>query len=169
MQDLSLQVFVYGTLKQGLSNHSPLCDSATSIVPARVWGRLYDLPAGYPAVVIPDEAIFALGTANPTADALAQNKTDVPEVACSPGSSCPAGDWDEIWGELVTFPCPEDALPGLDLLEEFMPHRPYDSLYQRVLVPATTATGVRPTWIYTMGDPADGTRLHAGVWPSPSE
>lgn len=165
MSELSLRVFVYGTLKRGLSNHSPLCDGAESIVPARVWGRLYDLPAGYPAVVIPDAAVLACGTASPRADVVTQHRTTVPESPCCPDFVRPDGDWDEVWGEVLTFPDAEAALPGLDLLEEFSPDLSQPCLYQRVLVPVVSADGVSATWIYTMGDPVDGVRIRNGVWP----
>ncbi len=45
-----LSVFVYGTLKPGESNHHYCGDCILGQAPALVRGRLYALPAGYPAM-----------------------------------------------------------------------------------------------------------------------
>jgi len=44
-------VFAYGTLLRGNSNHERLCSDALTIEPASTLGRLYDLHAGFPAMV----------------------------------------------------------------------------------------------------------------------
>ena len=45
-----LSVFVYGTLKPGESNHHYCGNLILNQAPALVRGRLYALPAGYPAM-----------------------------------------------------------------------------------------------------------------------
>ncbi len=55
-----LKVFVYGTLKLGERNYQPYCDRATEVVEAIAYGKLYDLPMGYPAAVFP-ESCFVRG------------------------------------------------------------------------------------------------------------
>ncbi len=44
-------VFVYGTLLRGGPNHARFCGDALTIEAARTTGRLYHLPAGFPAMV----------------------------------------------------------------------------------------------------------------------
>ena len=51
MTDDAKHVFVYGTLLRGALNHARFCADALTIEPASTVGRLYDLPAGFPAMV----------------------------------------------------------------------------------------------------------------------
>lgn len=53
MPDEGLAVFVYGTLMSGRVRAGLL--QGLRRLPARVTGRLYDLPAGYPALVLAGE------------------------------------------------------------------------------------------------------------------
>lgn len=69
---LTITCFVYGTLKRGFWNHDRFCRNAIDIRPATTWSRLYQLPAGYPALEVPESAILAHGTADPLADAATQ-------------------------------------------------------------------------------------------------
>lgn len=71
--DNHLRLFVYGTLKRGFWNHDQFCTRAISIEPATTWGWLYHLPAGFPALEVPDCSILAHGTADPLADTRTQN------------------------------------------------------------------------------------------------
>ena len=64
-----LRLFVYGTLKRGYWNHQRFCAQARNIEPAVVWGRLYHLHAGFPALEVPEGLILARGTSEPTVDA----------------------------------------------------------------------------------------------------
>jgi hypothetical protein len=59
-----LRLFVYGTLKRGYWNHQRFCAQALCIEPAVVWGRLYHLYAGFPALEVPEGLILARGTAD---------------------------------------------------------------------------------------------------------
>lgn len=68
----TITCFVYGILKRGFWNHDRFCRNAIDIQPATTWGRLYELPAGYPALEVPESAILAHGTADPLADAATQ-------------------------------------------------------------------------------------------------
>ena len=63
-----LRLFVYGTLKRGYWNHQRFCAQARSIEPAVVWGRLYHLNAGFPALEVPEGLILSRGTADPLAE-----------------------------------------------------------------------------------------------------
>jgi len=63
-----LRLFVYGTLKKGFWNFDRFCTRPISIEPATTWGRLYLLPAGFPALQVPENSILATGTADPLAD-----------------------------------------------------------------------------------------------------
>jgi gamma-glutamylcyclotransferase (GGCT)/AIG2-like uncharacterized protein YtfP len=59
--------FFYGTLRRGQSNHHLVSGAVESVVPATTAGRIYHLPAGYPAltdgdgVVHGDLVTFAAG------------------------------------------------------------------------------------------------------------
>ncbi len=119
-------------------------------------GRLYHLPSGYPALVVPKEDIRAVGTADPIHDASEQQRLDRKEVYCPDGTL--------VSGELFTFDDPEERLPALDRLEGFDPGRP--SLYRRVLIPAETSGGAGVlAWAYVIEE-SSGIYLPDGRWPS---
>lgn len=68
-----LRVFVYGTLKPGECNYDRYCAASVVVVQeAFAYGRLFDLPFGYPAMTPGDAPVygFVLSFAEP--DALAQ-------------------------------------------------------------------------------------------------
>ncbi len=150
----SLNVFVYGTLKRGQRNHV-YCHGARFVRDATVRGRLYDLPSGYPALVVPHEDVRAAGTADPQRDVReAQGLNHQPQEMKGP----------EVFGELYTF---DDAarLRALDRLEGFEPGNPFGP-YRRVLLPARAAdAGIVLAWVYVAGE-ACGTHLPAGRWPA---
>jgi gamma-glutamylcyclotransferase (GGCT)/AIG2-like uncharacterized protein YtfP len=137
-----LRIFVYGTLKQGYWNHDRFCSRAVHIEPATTWGRLYHLPAGFPALEIPDCRILAHGTTDPLADTQTQNNIELPENAMVR----PDGDWDLIHGELMTFANPEIHLPPIDRLEGFNPCG--RSMYERVLTAVGIGNAIQTTWAY---------------------
>lgn len=62
--DSHLRLFVYGTLKKGFWNFDRFCTRAISIEPATTWGRLYHLPAGFPALEVPESSILVTATAD---------------------------------------------------------------------------------------------------------
>nr|WP_211922086.1 gamma-glutamylcyclotransferase [Desulfolutivibrio sulfodismutans] len=88
-----------------------MCAQARSIEPAVVWGRLYHLHAGFPALEVTEGLLLARGTADPLADACRQQEVGTPRF------DRPTGDWDLIHGELVTFTDPQRDLPPIDRLE----------------------------------------------------
>ncbi|PSB33489.1 gamma-glutamylcyclotransferase family protein [Chlorogloea sp. CCALA 695] len=49
-----LKVFVYGTLKPGEKNYPFYCTQAVEVIEAIAYGKLYDLPMGYPAAIFPE-------------------------------------------------------------------------------------------------------------------
>lgn len=137
-----LRIFVYGTLKRGYWNHDRFCSQAVSIEPATTWGRLYHLPAGFPALEIPDGCILAHGTTDPLTDTQIQNNIELPVNAMQR----PDGDWDLIHGELMTFNEPGINLPPIDRLEGFNPHG--RSMYDRVLSVVKSKSSLHTCWIY---------------------
>ena len=151
-----LRLFVYGTLKRGYWNHQRFCAQARSIEPAVVWGRLYHLHAGFPALEVPEGLILAWGSTDPLADSRRQQEIGTPRFGR------PAGDWDLIHGELVTFTDPQLDLPPIDRLEGFRPGG--HSMYQRVMVAVLCRRTSIPAWIYWMPRVENGTRLDSGVW-----
>jgi len=144
-----LRLFVYGTLKRGYWNHQRFCAQARSIEPAVVWGRLYHLNAGFPALEVPEGLILARGTADPLTDARRQQEIDTARFGR------PTGDWDLIHGELVTFTDPQRDLPPIDRLEGFRPGG--HSMYQRVMVAVLVNRTPCAAWIY------DGSPMRPGL------
>jgi len=152
----SVQVFVYGTLKRGGRYHA-YCMGGLMTAEARVEGLLYDLPEGYPAIVVPEATVLAVGTDDPEADARHSQGLTRRELR-EPGPPT-------VYGELYTFEDPEERLPALDALEEFLPQDPA-SPYRRVLVPVLPCGGdVTPAWTYAALGPR-GTHLPGGRWPA---
>lgn len=147
-----ISLFVYGTLKQGHKNHARYFHDVTSITPARMRGRLFTMPQGYPMMVVPEDDILATGTTDPLADVETQTRG----AALAPRSPAGSGfaprydGWREIPGELIRFDDHDWRLAILDELEGFRPDGP--SLYRRVLVPLASHPG-RVAWIYVA--PAD--------------
>ena len=152
-----LNLFVYGTLKRGQSNHERFCRGLISVQEATVRGRLYELPFGFPALVVPETEVRATGTTNYLTDAEA-GRYEEAQVSETPSS------WDTVWGELLVFDDPEKRLPMLDGLEFFRPGE--ESFYKRVLIPATLAeTGTTLlAWAYAIAS-TSGLYLPGGHWP----
>ena len=152
----AILVFVYGTLKRGERNHEAYCSGALAVEEAVVRGRLYDLTAGYPALIVLEEDVRAVGTTDPLRDAAVGNR----HSAVGAG---PAGD-PAVFGELLAFDDPEIRLPALDALEEFVPGDP-SSPYRRVLIPTFAENDtIRLAWSYVANE-ASGRHLPSGRWP----
>ena len=156
--DNHLRLFVYGTLKRGFWNFDRFCTRAVSIEPATTWGRLYQLPAGFPALEVPESSILATGTADPLADTRTQNAIELPEY----GMTRPEGDWDLVHGELMTFANPGFDLPPIDRLEAFDPNG--RCVYTRVLVAVETNDLIRPVWLYNYKLGHNMERIATGRW-----
>ena len=180
-----LRVFVYGSLKQGFTNHDDYCRGALSIEPAAVRGLLFEHPSGFPVVRVGREDVLAEGTADPATDMAVQRAlgSQAPVASAQPGISvaeglsgiCPAegrllnpaipvGPWLLVQGELMTFDDPEFRLPALDHLEGFCPDEP--TLYRRVLLPVRPAPGLLVVaWVYVLGASSEKlTFLPSGSW-----
>jgi gamma-glutamylcyclotransferase (GGCT)/AIG2-like uncharacterized protein YtfP len=111
---------------------------------------------GYPALVVPQEDIRAIGIEDPIHDASVQRRLGRTRVYRPDAPPVP--------GELFVFDDPEERLPALDRLEGFVPGRP--SLYRRVLILAETAGGAGVlAWAYVIEE-SSGTYLPGGRWPS---
>jgi gamma-glutamylcyclotransferase (GGCT)/AIG2-like uncharacterized protein YtfP len=153
-----LDVFVYGTLKRGQRNHERFCRGALAVREATVRGQLYNLPFGFPALVVPKEDVQATGTTDYLFDARASSHAQTGPQEVFP-------DWDMVYGELLTFDDPEKRLPDLDALEGFRPGE--SGFYSRVLVPATLAEASTTfvAWTYAV-DSTSGVYLPEGRWPA---
>lgn len=155
-----LRLFVYGTLKRGQRNHGRYCQGLTRARAARVLGRLYNLPAGYPMLAVPPESVLACGTADLAADLGLQDATY--GAADSPAAA--GTTWSLIEGELFEFADPLPALRACDALEEFEPGG--GGTYDRVLLRLAEPAGL-VVWTYV----APGGRLPHGArdcgssWP----
>lgn len=165
-----IRLFVYGTLKKGFRNHDRFCSNAISIEPATTWGRLYQLPAGFPALEVPTISILATGTADPLADTRTQNETKIPQSALKLFSNNPhsainnqqSSDWDLVHGELMTFTNPGFDLPPIDRLEAFNPNG--RCVYKRVLMAVETENQIRPVWLYHYNIGHNAERIASGRW-----
>ena len=151
-----VQMFFYGTLKRGGSNHA-YCRGGRMTAEARVEGLLYELPEGYPALVVPEAMVLAVGTGDPLRDARGADALHHPEL--------PEPREPYVHGEIYTFDDPEERLRSLDELEDFTPGDPR-SPYRRVLVPVgPDGGGVTLAWAYAVRVP-QGTHLPGGRWPA---
>lgn len=142
-------LFAYGTLKAGFQHFSRHCAHAHSIETAYVWGRLYDLDAGYPALEVPPDAIQARGSCAYVQDAAT--------VGLLSDFEKPEGDWDLVQGELMLFADPQLTIPPLDELEDFNACRQVN-LYERVLLTVRTEQGLRHAWTYVIQHDKHGGR-----------
>jgi gamma-glutamylcyclotransferase (GGCT)/AIG2-like uncharacterized protein YtfP len=138
-----LRLFVYGTLKRGGRFHDRYCGGVRSIEAASVRGRVYQLPEGYPVLVVPEGAILARGSTDAVADVRRQVTAALAAPEVDP-------NWTDVPGELFTFDDPQTRLPRIDELEEFHPDG--TSLYLRVLLPVRCASGTSvAAWAYVAG------------------
>jgi gamma-glutamylcyclotransferase (GGCT)/AIG2-like uncharacterized protein YtfP len=153
MGDRRFEVFVYGTLKRGERNHYSFCKGMLHAREATVRGRLYGLPFGFPALVVPKVSVLAVGTTDYLADAERQ-RSSVPATVPIRES--------QVHGELLTFDDPLERLPALDSLEGFRPGE--KTLYRRVLIAAWTEVETVSAWVYAIERPS-GQRLPGGRWP----
>ncbi len=162
----SISLFVYGTLKRGYSNHDSYCRGVRAIEKALVRGHLYIRPDRIPFLEVPEQDILAEGTADPIADAAAQERLSShigpPQLAESPPGK-PASGRGVVHGELLVFDDPETRLPAIDRLEGFRPGG--RSLYRRVLVPVLVKETWRAAWVYAVDTkPLEWPRLNSGRW-----
>ncbi|MCB2156144.1 gamma-glutamylcyclotransferase [bacterium] len=146
-----LRVAVYGTLRQGHSNHVRFCTGFSAVQEIEIRGRVGELRPGIPILSIPLRFNLADGTADATSDLQTQK-----EIAATVDGSEEwterfeqAGNWNRIPGELFYFADASRRLPPLDGLEGFRPGR--NSLYHRVLAPVMTEAGIRVAWLYVDG------------------
>lgn len=151
----NISILCYGSLMSGHWN-SHYCRNAANIEPATVCGRIYQLPPGYPALVVPPENIIARGTNSPVRDAKTQFEHNLtkPEFRIQTG-------WREVHGEMVVFNNPDRDVPPIDRLES---HPRY---YERVLLPIRQANGIIvAAWVYIMYRiPTGSISLKSGRWP----
>ena len=156
------RLFAYGTLKQGSPVHDQLCRGVRSVLSARLWGRLYELPSGCPALLVPPEA--RLGDATPDAEA------DHVRLGASqhiPIAAFSREGWRPVVGQLITLADYRTVWPVLDAWEDAMPDSPV--LFRRAIVRIERANGVPITaWTYIVPQLPEGSReLVTGEWPVP--
>jgi gamma-glutamylcyclotransferase (GGCT)/AIG2-like uncharacterized protein YtfP len=151
-----LVMFFYGTLKRGERNHERFCGGALRVEEGTVRGEVYDLPFGYPALVVPRESIHAYGTGD--------FARDVEEQWRLGRGPAPLMEGPRVFGEIFAFDDPESRLPAFDRLEGFDPSDA-SSHYRRVLLPIQTTEGsVLLAWAYVV-EKSSGSRLPGGRWP----
>ncbi|MDE3256992.1 MAG: gamma-glutamylcyclotransferase [Gemmatimonadota bacterium] len=162
----SIALFVYGTLKRGYSNHDGYCHGVQSIEEALVRGQLYIRPDRIPFLEVPEQDVLATGTADPAADAAAQQRAargfEIRQQAESPAVP-PVSGRGVVRGESLVFDDPETRLPAIDRLEGFQPGG--RSLYRRVLVPVRVKDSFTVAWTYVVETrPRDWPRLKSDCW-----
>ncbi len=156
------RLFAYGTLKRGSPMHDQLCRGVRSVIPARLWGRLYELPNGCPALQLPKAAMLAEATLSP-----AEDQQTLTALLASPDKGFPREGWRPIQGQLITLTDFATAWPTLDAWEDACPGRP--TQFRRVVVEVERENGVPITaWAYVVPRLPEGAReLVTGVWPVP--
>lgn len=153
-----VDLFVYGTLKQGFANHRMFCKPALKIRAATIAGQLYDLPVGYPAAQIRDDGILLQASRDPAHDAARQRRFRARTL------SLPEAGQGVVHGEWIRLPDPARTLPRVDALEGVRADGRGE--YRRALVPARTDEGPRALWVYWMSRLPSGARyLPGGAWP----
>ena len=159
MGEPALLMFFYGTLKRGHRNHDAFCRGGRFVDEASLRGKVYGLPLGYPALIVPEEDVLAVGTGAPLNDAAVQRR-----LARERGEARPPGG-PLVFGELFAFDDPATRLPALDRLEGFDPEAG-SSPYRRVLLPAVTASNDSVlAWAYVV-EATSGVHLPEGRWPA---
>ncbi len=160
--NLETRLFAYGTLKQGSPVHAQLCRGVRGVIPAQLWGRLYELPTGCPALVVPAGAALAEATMEPEAD-----HVRLGELLHQPAPVYSREGWRPVSGQLITLSDYRTAWPTLDAWEDAAPDRPV--LFRRAIVRVERANGVPVTaWTYIVPRlPAGARELASGVWPVP--
>ncbi len=131
--------FFYGTLTSTGDAHGLVDRFRGATEPARVPGRLIETGEGDPMLVVPASAILAKGS----------NHADGDAAKCAKYEPVPRGPVaDEHWveGEWVELTEPAEALPFLDLYEDFTPGQ--ESEYQRVLLSVECDGKWRVAWAY---------------------
>jgi len=157
---LTIPLFLYGTLRRGGAQHGLIAPYLEFQTPARLWGRLYHLAAGYPAVEVPEDAILARGTGDALTDASIAWHNHPGTPRRSPG------DWGWVEGDYVRLREPARCLPVLDDYEDFRPGE--RCLYQRVLVSVASEAHGATAWLYTKEATAGDIRIPSGIWrPEP--
>lgn len=160
--NLETRLFAYGTLKQGSPVHAQLCRGVCSVIPAQLWGRLYELPTGCPALLLPAGAVLATATMEPATD-----HARLSELSHQPAPEFCREGWRPVSGQLITLADYRAAWPTLDAWEDAAPDRPV--LFRRAIVFVARGNGVPVTaWTYTVPRLPEGAReLASGVWPMP--
>ncbi|MBI1317704.1 MAG: gamma-glutamylcyclotransferase [Candidatus Hydrogenedens sp.] len=153
---MSIRLFVYGSLLRGSAEHEEYCSGAAAYAEASVEARLYDLPEGYPSIVVPEPSILAIATFDPLEDARLQ-------LTVAPAPPAPAwGDWDTVHGALITLSDAATLLPRIDEYEGC--NADSDALYRRVLITVETADGLQTAWTYAQSSVDHGRRILSGRW-----
>ena len=165
-EGFELRLFVYGTLKRGFGNHRRFCQGVVSAEEGWLCGRLYQLPPGYPGLMIPEQDVLAEGTADPLHDAAmagGRRPAAAPEKLGEPLQTL--GPWSQVFGEILVFGDPGRRLPAIDRLEDLRPARP--SIYRRVLACVHRNPPASPiaAWVYVIAQPDPQARLLSnGRW-----
>lgn len=155
-----IRLFVYGTLKQGFRNHH-YCQSGEFAGNAFLPGKLYDLPAGYPALTIMDKQILAEASENLFDDIKLQSLL---EKHLKQEDKFPSAS-QKVYGELYEFSAPATEMKEIDYLEGFDPKGARDeNFYSRVLLPVDTGKIKTLAWTYVMNEPVEGELLSAGKY-----
>lgn len=160
--NLETRLFAYGTLKRGSPMHEQLCRGVRTVMPAQLWGRLYELPSGCPALAVPPEAVLAQATLAPEEDHIRLGEL----LLATPAPYSREG-WRPVSGQLITLADYRTAWPPLDAWEDAAPDRP--ALFRRAIVRIERDNGVPITaWTYLVPRLPQGSReLAAGIWPVP--
>jgi gamma-glutamylcyclotransferase (GGCT)/AIG2-like uncharacterized protein YtfP len=161
-----LRLFAYGSLKRGFNNHNLYCRGVRSVEAAHTPGKLYRMPTGYPALVLPEGRLLARGSRLAHADLETQRRIETKGVqTATPLTSLAPWGGNRVYGELLSFADPAGRLRAIDALEEFRPG--HKNRYERVLILVYSRIHQAEllAWTYVAGDLSPGRRfIPTGKW-----
>ncbi len=161
--NVETRLFAYGTLKRGSPMHAQLCRGVRTVERAQLWGRLYELASGCPALVVPETARLAEASLE-----AAEDHARLEAALHAPVPAFSREGWRPVLGQLITLADYRVAWPPLDAWEDASPDRPL--LFRRTLVRVEREPGLPITaWAYVVIRLPEGSReLANGEWPVPA-
>jgi gamma-glutamylcyclotransferase (GGCT)/AIG2-like uncharacterized protein YtfP len=164
---VEFRLFAYGTLKHDASAHARYCATALRWTRATTRGRLYEHEEGYPVLIVPRSAVYALGTRDASADARATLAHARASILRPDALARTQQLSSSVHGEVLIFETRRLPLAELDEYEGYRPDQP--SMFVRALVDvAILQCGtISKAWTYVAGAVMPRRALAAlptGVW-----
>lgn len=147
-------LFVYGTLMRGESGHELYCVPCEYLGEAWLPGVIYQLPGGYPGLVLSPEQIFA--------DAPGDLQDQIEHCRCVSDGVAVASDTPRVYGELIRLLDPASQIGAIDDYEDV--HADRRGEYRRVLVALSFGNTSVMAWTYCLNRVPLGVPIVSGRW-----